>query len=216
MHDAANHSPSLRPPAAGSGRQPATVVEVSAAPIPTRHGVFVAHAFHSDHDDHEHIAMVMGDPDGVPLVRLHSECMTGDVFGSLRCDCGSQLDAAVAAVAAAGWGAVVYLRGHEGRGIGLAQKLAAYQLQDQGLDTVDANLALGLPADSRDYAVAGAILAALGMPTVRLLTNNPAKEVGLERHGIAVAERVPLLGETTDDNTTYLATKRDRMGHLLG
>lgn len=218
MHDAAiPREPS--PPSGDTTRRRSTAVtvtEISTAPIPTRHGRFVAHAFHTDADDHEHLAMVFGDDGpGIPLVRLHSECITGDVFGSLRCDCGTQLDAALAAVAAAGRGAVVYLRGHEGRGIGLAGKLAAYALQDQGLDTVDANLALGMPADGRDYAVGGAILAALGMPAVRLLTNNPGKESGLERHGVTVTERVPLFGETTAENTAYLATKRDRMGHLL-
>ena len=217
MHDAATHREPDPSPEPSREAGPVTVTEISAAPIPTRHGHFVAHAFHSDHDDHEHLAMVFGEPrPGIALVRLHSECITGDVFGSLRCDCGTQLDAALSAVAAAGWGAVVYLRGHEGRGIGLARKLAAYRLQDEGLDTVDANLALGLPADGRDYAVGSAILGALGMPAVRLLTNNPGKETGLELHGITVVERVPLFGETTVENTAYLATKRDRMGHLLG
>jgi len=179
----------------------------------------VAHAFTTDLDGHEHLALVLADPGGpndpAPLVRLHSECLTGDVFGSLRCDCGSQLDAAIAAIASAGSGVVVYLRGHEGRGIGLGAKLSAYALQEGGLDTVDANLALGLPADSRDYAVAGAILADLGVSAVRLLTNNPTKELALELGGITVVARVPLRGTTTVENQSYLATKRDRMGHLL-
>lgn len=150
-----------------------------------------------------------------PLVRLHSECLTGDVFGSGRCDCGEQLQTALAAIAAAGEGAVVYLRGHEGRGIGLAAKIQAYHLQDQGYDTVEANERLGLPVDARDYRAGAAILMDLGLRTVRLLTNNPAKATGLSAAGIEVAERVPLHTAASAHNARYLTTKRQRMGHLL-
>jgi 3,4-dihydroxy 2-butanone 4-phosphate synthase/GTP cyclohydrolase II len=146
---------------------------------------------------------------------VHSECLTGDVLGSLRCDCGPQLDAALRQVADEGRGVVVYLRGHEGRGIGLLHKLAAYQLQDSGADTVEANLQLGLPADARDYGIGAQVLAELGVHSVRLLTNNPAKLAGLEGYGLRVTERVPLAMTATPDNLRYLQTKRDRMGHDL-
>ena len=149
------------------------------------------------------------------LVRLHSECLTGDVLGSLRCDCGPQLEAALRTVAEAGRGVVVYLRGHEGRGIGLLHKLAAYRLQDGGRDTVDANLDLGLPADARDFSVGAQILGDLGVTSVRLLTNNPAKRAGVEEHGLTVLEQVPLEVHVTPENIGYLRTKRDRMGHDL-
>jgi 3,4-dihydroxy 2-butanone 4-phosphate synthase/GTP cyclohydrolase II len=146
---------------------------------------------------------------------VHSECLTGDVFGSLRCDCGPQLQAALAAVAQEGRGIVLYIRGHEGRGIGLLHKLQAYQLQDLGADTVDANLDLGLPADARDYGTGAQILVDLGVHTMRLLTNNPAKRAGLEGYGLSVLGRVPLPSHVTAENLGYLRTKRDRMGHLL-
>jgi 3,4-dihydroxy 2-butanone 4-phosphate synthase/GTP cyclohydrolase II len=146
---------------------------------------------------------------------VHSECLTGDVFGSLRCDCGPQLQAALAAVAQEGRGIVLYIRGHEGRGIGLLHKLQAYQLQDAGVDTVDANLDLGLPADARDYGTGAQILVDLGVHTMRLLTNNPAKRAGLEGYGLRVVGRVPLPTHVTAENLSYLRTKRDRMGHLL-
>jgi 3,4-dihydroxy 2-butanone 4-phosphate synthase/GTP cyclohydrolase II len=149
------------------------------------------------------------------LVRVHSECLTGDVFGSLRCDCGPQLDAALAAVAAEGRGVVLYMRGHEGRGIGLMHKLQAYQLQEAGADTVDANLALGLPADARDYGIGAQILVDLGVRSMRLLTNNPDKRAGLEGYGLRVVGRVPLPVRAQPENLRYLATKRDRMGHDL-
>jgi 3,4-dihydroxy 2-butanone 4-phosphate synthase/GTP cyclohydrolase II len=149
------------------------------------------------------------------LVRVHSECLTGDVLGSLRCDCGPQLDAALAAVAAEGRGVVLYVRGHEGRGIGLMHKLQAYQLQDAGADTVDANLALGMPADARDYGTGAQILADLGVRSMRLLTNNPAKRAGLEGYGLAIIGRVPLPIRPNPENLRYLRTKRDRMGHDL-
>ena len=164
---------------------------------------------------HEHVALVLGNVGGQdrPLVRVHSECLTGDVFGSLRCDCGDQLQLAIRMIAAAGRGAVVYLRNHEGRGIGLIPKLRAYALQDRGLDTVDANLHLGQPADRRDYGIGMAILADLGIQQLRLLTNNPKKRAGLEGYGLEVLETVPLVGEATAQNMAYLDTKRQRMGH---
>ena len=193
---------------------PVQVERFSTARIPTAHGEFTAHVYRDTHGI-EHIAVVAGDPAaGVPLVRLHSECLTGDILGSTRCDCGSQLDAAMAAIADAGCGVIVYLRGHEGRGIGLGHKLRAYALQDEGLDTVDANLALGFPTDARDFAVGAAVLADLGVRRAQLLTNNPVKEAALAAAGIEVA-RVPLLGTTTAENVRYLQTKRERMGHLL-
>jgi 3,4-dihydroxy 2-butanone 4-phosphate synthase/GTP cyclohydrolase II len=186
------------------------------ARVPTAHGTFRAVGYRSLLDGSDHVAMVFGDVTGEEvLVRLHSECLTGDVFGSLRCDCGAQLDAALAAVAAAGRGVVVYLRGHEGRGIGLLSKLRAYQLQDDGQDTVQANLSLGLPADARDYRIGAEILTDLGVGSVRLLTNNPAKEAGLAAAGVAVLGRIPLPVRVTEENARYLATKRDRMGHTL-
>jgi 3,4-dihydroxy 2-butanone 4-phosphate synthase/GTP cyclohydrolase II len=187
------------------------------ARIPTVHGEFTAVGYGGTADGREHVALVHGDiGDGYDvLVRVHSECLTGDVFGSLRCDCGPQLDSALAAVAAEGRGVVLYMRGHEGRGIGLLAKLQAYQLQDAGADTVDANLDLGLPADARDYGVGAQILADLGIHSVRLLTNNPGKRAGLEDYGVTVTGRVSLPSHAHPENLTYLRTKRDRMGHLL-
>lgn len=199
-------------------RQHERLVErVATTRIPTGHGEFTAYAFRSWPDGAEHVALVRGEPSSAatPLVRLHSECLTGDVFGSLRCDCGEQLNAALAAVALAGVGVVVYLRGHEGRGIGLAAKLEAYTLQDAGYDTVEANLALGLPADSREYWVGAQILSELGIDAVRLLTNNPAKRAGLETYGIRVPETVPLLVSPNHENLRYLTTKKERMGHVI-
>ena len=172
-------------------------------------------AFRSPDSGDEHVALLIGQPDGrPPLVRLHSECLTGDVLGSLKCDCGPQLHAAVQAIAAAGWGILLYLR-QEGRGIGLVNKLRAYRLQDQGFDTVDANTRLGFAVDARDFAVAGRMLTLLGQDRVRLLTNNPAKVAGLEAAGITVAERVPHHLPPNPHNERYLATKRDRTGHQL-
>lgn len=197
------------------------VVRVAQARIPTRHGDFVAFGFDSLLDGIEHIAMVRGDigtaaDDGEDvLVRVHSECLTGDIMGSLRCDCGPQLDAALEAVAAEGRGVVLYMRGHEGRGIGLLHKLQAYQLQESGADTVDANLALGLPADARDYGIGAQILVDLGIRSMRLLTNNPDKRAGLEGYGLAITGRVPLPVRSHPENLRYLTTKRDRMGHDL-
>jgi 3,4-dihydroxy 2-butanone 4-phosphate synthase/GTP cyclohydrolase II len=193
------------------------VRRIAEARIPTPHGEFRALGYTSLIDGTEHIALIKGSiGDGADmLVRVHSECLTGDVFESLRCDCGPQLDAALAAVAAEGRGVVLYVRGHEGRGIGLMHKLQAYQLQDAGEDTVDANLALGLPADARDYGTGAQILADLGVRSMRLLTNNPSKQAGLEGYGLSVVARVPLPVRVTPDNLRYLTTKRDRMGHDL-
>ncbi len=198
-------------------RQERQVAAVATARIPTRHGEFTAVGFRSSVDGRDHIALVAGDiGDGEDvLVRVHSECLTGDVFGSQRCDCGPQLDAAIAAVAAEGRGVVLYVRGHEGRGIGLLHKLQAYQLQDTGSDTVDANLELGLPADARDYGTGAQILAELGVRSMRLLSNNPAKRAGLEGYGLQVVGRVPIPVHATAENLHYLQTKRDRMGHDL-
>lgn len=172
-------------------------------------------AFRSPEEATEHVALVIGTPDGTPpLVRLHSECLTGDVLGSLKCDCGPQLQAALGEIAGAQWGILLYLR-QEGRGIGLVNKLRAYQLQDQGFDTVDANIRLGFAIDARDFGVAARMLALLGQEEVRLLTNNPAKVAGLEAAGITVAERVPHRLPANPHNAAYLATKRDRTGHQL-
>jgi len=177
-------------------------------------------AFRSHDDLREHVALVIGTQSGdrAPLVRLHSECLTGDILGSLKCDCGPQLDAALRAMAAeagqGGWGLLLYLR-QEGRGIGLINKLRAYQLQDQGFDTVDANNRLGLPTEARDFPVAARMLALLGVSAIRLMTNNPAKVAALEAEGVIVAERVAHSLPPNPHNARYLATKRDRTGHIL-
>ncbi len=186
--------------------------------LATEYGEFTAIDYLNELDDIVHVALVVGDigdGDSV-LVRVHSECLTGDILGSLRCDCGPQLHAALRAVAEEGRGVVLYLRGHEGRGIGLLHKLQAYQLQDSGRDTVDANLDLGLPADARDYGIGAQILTDLGVRSMRLLSNNPAKRAGLEGYGLSIAERVPLVIEPNVHNARYLATKAERMGHDLG
>ena len=184
--------------------------------IPNQYGTWLAHGYRHDIDGTEHMALIYGDlGDGEDvLTRVHSECLTGDVFGSQRCDCGSQLDAAMAAIAARGRGVVLYLRGHEGRGIGLLSKLQAYELQDAGADTVDANLELGLPVDAREYSVASQLLGDLGVRSVELLTNNPDKVTALARNGFEVT-RVPLAPATTPYNLRYLTAKRDRMGHEI-
>jgi GTP cyclohydrolase II len=172
-------------------------------------------AFRTGDEAVEHVALVIGQPNGTPpLVRLHSECLTGDVLGSLKCDCGPQLDAALAAIARAGWGILLYLR-QEGRGIGLINKLRAYMLQDQGFDTVEANLRLGFAIDARDFAIAAHMLRLLAQDAVRLLTNNPAKVAGLEAAGVRVTERVPHVLPANPHNAHYLEVKRDRTGHLL-
>ncbi len=185
--------------------------------LPLEAGEFTAVGYRAVYGDDEHVALVKGDiGDGLDvLVRVHSECLTGDAFGSLRCDCGPQFQAALRAVEAEGRGVVLYMRGHEGRGIGLVHKLQAYQLQDKGRDTVDANLELGLPADARDWATGAQILTDLGIKSLRLLTNNPDKRAGIEGHGLDVLDRVALPTSTTPDNIAYLTAKRDRMGHLL-
>ncbi|HZF91322.1 bifunctional 3,4-dihydroxy-2-butanone-4-phosphate synthase/GTP cyclohydrolase II [Streptomyces sp.] len=185
--------------------------------LPTRHGTFTAYGYRSTVDGVEHVALVHGEiGDGTDLlVRMHSECLTGDVFHSLRCDCGPQLEASLERIRAAGRGVVVYLRGHEGRGIGLLSKLRAYELQERGRDTLDANLELGLPADARDYGAGAQILTDLGVRSVRLMTNNPEKSDALARHGIEVVEREPMPVTAGEHNLRYLRTKRDRMGHDL-
>jgi 3,4-dihydroxy 2-butanone 4-phosphate synthase / GTP cyclohydrolase II len=189
---------------------------VADARMPTAHGVFQARVYRAG-DGVEHLALVMGDVRGRSgvLVRVHSECLTGDVFGSIRCDCGAQLDAAMAKVAAAGAGVVVYLRGHEGRGIGLVSKLHAYKLQDLGRDTVEANLELGLPVDARSYDVGAQILTDLGVTTMLLMSNNPAKFVELEGYDLRIVGRVPLLIAPNHENASYLRTKQDKLGHQL-
>jgi 3,4-dihydroxy 2-butanone 4-phosphate synthase/GTP cyclohydrolase II len=193
------------------------VERVATARVPLRYGEFTAVGYSSSYDNREHVAFVFGEiGDGEDvLVRVHSECLTGDVFGSLRCDCGPQLDAALAAVAREGRGVVLYVRGHEGRGIGLLHKLQAYQLQDLGSDTLDANLELGLPADARDYGTGAQILVDLGIHTMRLLSNNPAKRAGLEGYGLRIVGQVPLPVRANPENLRYLQTKRDRMGHVI-
>ncbi len=193
------------------------IVAASQVCIPTRHGNFTCHTWTSLIDGTEHVALVRGDvADGAPvLVRVHSECLTGDVFGSVRCDCGTQLDDALAAIAQEDRGVVVYLRGHEGRGIGIAHKLMAYNLQDQGWDTVDANLQLGLPVDTREYWVGVQMLTDLGVQQLRLITNNPTKCRGLSSYGMEIVDRVAIAPRVTAQNTAYLRTKQQRMGHLL-
>lgn len=202
---------------------------ITSAKLPTRHGEFDIHIFEND-EGQEHVMLTVGLPvvdqttapssndtssqRPTPLVRIHSECLTGDAFSSLKCDCGPQLNTAMQAIQEAGCGAILYLR-QEGRGIGLTNKIRAYALQDQGHDTLDANLMLGLPADARIYDMCGPMLAHIGVDAVRLITNNPDKVAYLTEHGIDVVERVPLLVGVNDMNAEYLATKRDRMGHML-
>lgn len=190
------------------------VVEV---PVPTPYGTWRMLGYRNTIDDTEHVAAVCGEPEGSRdvLVRLHSECLTGDVFRSQRCDCGAQLDVAMSRIAREGSGVIVYLRGHEGRGIGILDKLRAYRLQDAGADTVEANLRLGLAADARDYGTGAMILVDLGLSTLRLLTNNPAKRAGLEGFGLGIVERVPIEIAPSRTNARYLATKRDKLGHRL-
>jgi 3,4-dihydroxy 2-butanone 4-phosphate synthase/GTP cyclohydrolase II len=193
------------------------VTRIGQAQVPTEWGVFTCTAYRSDLDDTEHLAFSLGNvDDGEPvLVRVHSECLTGDVFSSRRCDCGPQLHSAMSLIGAEGRGAVVYLRGHEGRGIGIGHKIRAYSLQDGGLDTVDANTELGLPIDSREYGIGAQILADLGARKLRLITNNPAKYGGIEGYGLEIVERVSSDIAPTQENLKYLQTKRDRMGHLI-
>ncbi|MGO3885053.1 MAG: GTP cyclohydrolase II [Mycetocola sp.] len=182
--------------------------------VPTTHGTFRLRAYRDHVSGADHIAIISGTPGPGSLVRVHSECLTGEAFGSLKCECGPQLDAALDTINRDG-GVVVYLRGQEGRGIGLINKLRAYRLQEDGLDTLDANLALGLPADARDYTAAAAILSDIGVTDARLLTNNPEKQRQLEQHGVHISGRVPLVVGIGEVNAHYLETKRDRMGHLF-
>jgi 3,4-dihydroxy 2-butanone 4-phosphate synthase/GTP cyclohydrolase II len=193
------------------------VRRVAEATIPTPYGDFRSYAYESVVDGRTHVALVLGElGDGEKvLTRVHSECLTGDVFSSRRCDCGQQLEGALRAIGDEGRGVVLYIRGHEGRAIGLTHKLRAYELQDRGRDTVEANLDLGFPADPREYGVGAQILVDLGVRSMRLLTNNPAKRAGLEGHGLSILERLPLQVDPTPENIGYLRTKREKMGHLL-
>ncbi|RKS85620.1 3,4-dihydroxy 2-butanone 4-phosphate synthase/GTP cyclohydrolase II [Microbacterium sp. AG790] len=202
-------------PAAQAAAQKRRVSLRAEATVPTSHGTFRFLAYKDRVTGTDHIAVVSGDlTEKAPLVRVHSECLTGEAFGSQKCECGPQLDAALERIDKDG-GVVIYMRGHEGRGIGLINKLRAYSLQERGLDTVDANLALGLPADARDYAAAGGILADLGVDSIRLLTNNSDKVKQLRELGLDIVEQVPLLVGVGANNHQYLATKRDRMGHII-
>jgi 3,4-dihydroxy 2-butanone 4-phosphate synthase/GTP cyclohydrolase II len=198
-------------------RNEVLVGRVAEARIPTPHGEFRGAVYESTVDGRAHLALVMGDlGDGEDvLTRVHSECLTGDVFGSLRCDCGEQLDRAIELIGREGRGVILYVRGHEGRAIGIAHKLRAYDLQDRGRDTVEANLELGFQADQRDYGIGAQILYDLGVRSMRLLTNNPVKLAGLEGHGLRIAERIPLQTEPTPQNVGYLRVKREKLGHLL-
>jgi 3,4-dihydroxy 2-butanone 4-phosphate synthase / GTP cyclohydrolase II len=197
-----------------NGVRVSRVVETT---LPTEWALFRCVGYRAD-DGVEHVALVLGDIETTTsdpaLARIHSECLTGDLFGSLRCDCGPQLHESLRRIAEAGRGVLVYLRGHEGRGIGLLNKLRAYRLQDAGADTVDANIELGFPVDARDFSVAAAILSDLGASEVTLMTNNPAKRIGLERHGVTVASVQPINIASNVHNHRYLHTKRDRLGHL--
>jgi 3,4-dihydroxy 2-butanone 4-phosphate synthase/GTP cyclohydrolase II len=192
------------------------VERIAIADLPTKYGPFAAHGYRSVIDGQQHVALVCGEVAGQPdvLVRVHSECLTGDVFGSFRCDCGDQLERAMSQIAQAGCGVLLYLA-QEGRGIGLLNKLRAYELQEHGMDTVDANLHLGFPVDSRDYSVGYQILADLGLTSIRVLTNNPRKLEGLEGYGLTVTEHLPIEAEPNAFNADYLRTKRQRMGHIL-
>jgi 3,4-dihydroxy 2-butanone 4-phosphate synthase / GTP cyclohydrolase II len=192
------------------------VERIAIADMPTKYGPFAAHGYRSVIDGQQHVALVCGDVDGAKdvLVRVHSECLTGDVFGSFRCDCGEQLERAMSQIAQEGTGVLLYLA-QEGRGIGLLNKLRAYELQEQGYDTVDANVHLGFPVDSRDYSVGYQILADLGLSSIRVLTNNPRKLEGLEGYGLTVTEQLPIEAEPNTFNAGYLRTKRERMGHIL-
>ena len=193
------------------------IKRIAEARIPTPWGDFTCYVYESVLDGEQHVAMAKGAVQGEEnvLVRVHSECLTGDVFHSLRCDCGVQLDAAMQKIAEDGLGVLVYLRGHEGRGIGIGHKIRAYSLQEEGHDTVEANMELGLPVDSREYGIGAQILNDLGITTMRLMTNNPAKYGGLEGFGLEITERVPVLSAPNPENIDYLRTKREKMGHLL-
>ena len=193
------------------------VTRVATARIPTPHGDFVCHGYQSLIDGQEYAAFVKGDVEGKSnvLVRVHSQCLTGDVFHSARCDCGAQLNEAMERIGAENEGVILYVMGHEGRGIGLIHKIRAYNLQEQGRDTVDANVELGFSPDMRDYGIGAQVLTDLGITSMRLMTNNPAKYAGLEGYGLSITERVPLPSKATPENIRYLRAKRDRLGHLL-
>lgn len=193
------------------------VEKIEVVDMPTDFGVFKLHLYKSSLDNVHHIALVMGEIDAETptLVRVHSECLTGDIFASRRCDCGSQLHAAMTKVADAGRGIIVYMRGHEGRGIGLHGKIMAYKLQEQGLDTVEANLKLGFAMDLRDYGIGAQIISDLGVRKIRLMTNNPRKVVGLEGHHLEITEQVPVISEPNPHNEKYLETKKKKLGHKL-
>lgn len=193
------------------------IKKISEARLPTEYGEFVSHVYESVLDGTQHIALIKGNLiDTQPvLVRVHSECLTGDVFGSRRCDCGIQLKQAMEKISNESAGVIVYLRGHEGRGIGLGHKMRAYKLQDEGSDTVEANLALGLPVDSREYGIGAQILVDIGVKKMRLLTNNPSKYTGLSGYDLEIVERVPILPKIHQDNKKYLLTKRSKLGHLI-
>jgi 3,4-dihydroxy 2-butanone 4-phosphate synthase / GTP cyclohydrolase II len=198
-------------------RHEVLVGRVAEAKIPTRHGEFRSIAYESTVDGRAHIVLVLGEiGDGADvLTRVHSECLTGDVFGSLRCDCGEQLDRAMELIGREGRGVILYVRGHEGRAIGITHKLRAYELQDRGRDTVEANLELGFQADQRDYGIGAQILYDVGVRSMRLLTNNPGKRAGLEGYGLRISERIPLQTEPTAQNVGYLRAKQEKLGHLL-
>jgi 3,4-dihydroxy 2-butanone 4-phosphate synthase / GTP cyclohydrolase II len=198
-------------------RHEVLVAKVAEARIPTEHGEFRSIAYESIVDGRTHVALVAGEMgDGADvLTRVHSECLTGDVFGSLRCDCGEQLARAMELIEREGRGVILYIRGHEGRAIGITHKLRAYELQERGRDTVEANLELGFPADQRDYGIGAQILYDLGVRSMRLLTNNPEKRAGLEGHGLVIKERLPLQTDPTAQNVGYLRAKREKLGHLL-
>ncbi|HVW50161.1 MAG TPA: GTP cyclohydrolase II [Trinickia sp.] len=206
-----------QPPRVDGDSATQCVTLAAKATLPTRYGTFTSYAFRVSAGDAEHLALVMGDVSGQAsvLTRLHSECLTGDVLGSYRCDCGEQLDLALRYIAAEGRGVLLYLRGHEGRGIGLSNKIRAYALQEQGLDTVEANLELGLPDDAREYESAVAILRELNVTSVRLMSNNPKKFDTLVKHGIPVCERVALAIPVRDENERYIRTKQVKFGHYF-
>ena len=203
--------------AATVSQSDSVIEEIAHADLPSAYtqGGLLMRAFRNKEDGIEHLALVKGDAEPGALIRVHSECLTGDALGSLRCDCGDQLRAAMRLIGESRSGALLYIRGHEGRGIGLGNKVAAYELQDRGFDTVEANSLLGFKVEARDYRAAAEIIQSLGFSDIRLLTNNPQKRAALERYGVRVSTNVPLVQSANPYNAAYLATKRDKMGHLL-